>query len=119
MRRTFVWRVIAAYALCRTFSVLLLTVVSRYQTPVDWTAPHPNYFSMTILWDGFWYRQVAEFGYPSALPVDALTGAVQENAWAFYPAFPMMSRALMNATGLGSRSWAPRWRCSWASAPRW
>lgn len=101
MRRTFVWRVIAAYALCRMFSVLLLTVVSRYQAPVDWTGPHPNYLSMTILWDGFWYRQVAEFGYPSALPVDALTGAVQENAWAFYPAFPMMSRALMNLTGLG------------------
>ena len=101
MRRSFVWRVIAAYALCRTFSVLLLTVVSRYQTPVDWTGPDPDYFSMTVLWDGFWYRQVAEVGYPSALPVDALTGAVQENAWAFYPGFPMMSRVLMNVTGLG------------------
>ncbi|HEX7536345.1 MAG TPA: hypothetical protein VF391_05005, partial [Dermatophilaceae bacterium] len=101
MRRSFVWRVVAAYALCRTFSVLLLIVVSRYQAPVDWTGPHPNYFSMTVLWDGFWYRQVAEFGYPSALPVDAVTGAVQENAWAFYPAFPMMSRALMKVTGLG------------------
>jgi len=101
MRRAFVWRVIAAYALCRTFSVLLIAFVSRYQTPVDWTGPHPDYFSMTVLWDGFWYRQVAEFGYPSALPVDAVTGVVQENAWAFYPAFPMMSRALMYVTGLG------------------
>jgi hypothetical protein len=101
MRRAFVWRVLAAYALCRTFSVLLLIVVSRYQAPVDWTGPHPNYFSMTVLWDGFWYRQIAELGYPTALPVDAVTGAVQENAWAFYPAFPMMSRALMRVTGLG------------------
>lgn len=101
MRRAFVWRVIGAYALCRTFSVLLLAFVSRYQAPVDWTGPHPDYFSMTVLWDGFWYRQVAELGYPAALPVDALTGAVQENAWAFYPAFPMMARALMKVTGLG------------------
>ena len=101
MRRAFVWRVIAAYTLCRAFSVLLLTLVSRYQAPVDWTGPHPNYFSMTVLWDGFWYRQVAELGYPSALPIDAVTGAVQENAWAFYPAFPMMSRLLMKVTGLG------------------
>jgi hypothetical protein len=100
-RRTFVLRVLAAYGLCRLFSVVLLTIVSRYQTPVSWTGPHPDYFSMTVLWDGFWYRQVAEVGYPAALPVDAVTGAVQENAWAFYPVFPMMSRLLMEVTGLG------------------
>lgn len=100
-RRAFVLRVLAAYGLCRLFSVVLLTIVSRYQTPVSWTGPNPDYFSMTVLWDGFWYRQVAEFGYPAALPVDVFTGAVQENAWAFYPAFPMMSRLLMTVTGLG------------------
>jgi len=101
MRRTFVFRVLAVWALFRTFSVLLLTIVSRYQAPMEWTGPHPDYFSMTVLWDGFWYRLIAEFGYPAALPVDAVTGAVQENAWAFYPAFPMMSRFLMRLTGLG------------------
>ncbi|HEY5181803.1 MAG TPA: hypothetical protein VIJ07_18865 [Dermatophilaceae bacterium] len=55
---------------------------------------------MTVLWDGFWYRLIAESGYPPNLPTDAI-GAVQENAWAFYPGFPMMSRALMRVTGLG------------------
>ncbi|MEO8555572.1 MAG: hypothetical protein ABI474_02780 [Actinomycetota bacterium] len=101
MRRTFVFRVLAVYAVCRVFSVVLLSVVSRYQAPVTWTGPHPDYFSMTVLWDGFWYRQIAEVGYPAALPIDAVTGAVHENAWAFYPAFPMMARWLMAATGLG------------------
>lgn len=101
MRRTFVLRVLAVYALCRIFSVVLLTIVSRYQAPVNWTGPHPDYFSMTVLWDGFWYRQIAEVGYPAALPIDAVTGAVHENAWAFYPAFPMMARGLMAVTGLG------------------
>ncbi len=101
MRRTFVFKVLAAYAACRLFSVLLLTIVSRYQAPVTWTGPHPDYFSMTVLWDGFWYRQIAEVGYPAALPIDAVTGAVHENAWAFYPAFPMMARGLMAVTGLG------------------
>jgi hypothetical protein len=101
MKRTFVSRVLTAYLLCRMFSVLLLTIISKYQTPVSWTGPHPNYFSMTVLWDGFWYRRVAEIGYPSALPIDLATGGVQENAWAFYPAFPMMARALMRVTGLG------------------
>lgn len=101
MRRTFVLRVLAAYALCRIFSVVLLSIVARHQAPVSWTGPHPDYFSMTVLWDGFWYRQVAEVGYPAALPIDAVTGVVQENAWAFYPAFPMMARGLMAVTGLG------------------
>ena len=100
MRRAFVHRVLAVWALARAFSVLLLTVVSHYQAPVAWTGPHPNYFSMTVLWDGFWYRLIAESGYPPTLPTDAI-GAVQENAWAFYPGFPMMSRALMKVTGLG------------------
>ncbi|MEP7192055.1 MAG: hypothetical protein ABI903_04240 [Actinomycetota bacterium] len=101
MRRSFVVRVLAAYALCRAFSVLLLVIVARYQAPMVWTGPHPNYFSMTVLWDGFWYGQIAQVGYPPSLPIDAVTGAVQENAWAFYPAFPMMSRLLMKVSGLG------------------
>ena len=100
MRHSFTVRVLAIWALFRAFSVVLLTIVSHYQTPVDWTGPHPNYFSMTVLWDGYWYRLIAEHGYPPVLPVD-LSGAVQQNAWAFYPAFPMMSRFLMNVTGLG------------------
>jgi len=101
VRRAFLLRVLTAYALCRVFSVVLLSIVARYQAPVSWTGPHPDYFSMTVLWDGFWYRQIAEVGYPAALPVDAATGAVQENAWAFYPAFPMMARGLMAVTRLG------------------
>lgn len=101
VRRTFVIEVLAVYQLCRLFSVLLLAIVARYQAPNGWTGPHPNYFSMTMLWDANWYRQIAEVGYPAALPLDAATGAVQQNAWAFYPAFPMMARALMKVTGLG------------------
>ncbi len=101
MMRTFVYRVLGVWALCRTFSVVLLTIVSHYQAPMIWTGPHPNYFSMTVLWDGYWYRLIAEQGYPPALPIDVSTGTVQQNAWAFYPAFPEMSRFLMKVTGLG------------------
>jgi len=44
-------------------------------------------------WDGAWYRQIAEHGYPAHLP--RVHGAVQENAWAFYPLFPLVVRAVM------------------------
>jgi len=101
MMRTFVYRVLGVWAFCRTFSVVLLTIVSHFQAPMIWTGPHPDYFSMTVLWDGYWYRLIAEQGYPPALPVDVSTGMVQQNAWAFYPAFPEMSRFLMKVTGLG------------------
>ena len=95
------YRVLGVWALARAFSVVLLTIVSHHQAPVSWTGPHPDYFSMTVLWDGYWYRLIAEQGYPHALPIDAFTGTVQQNAWAFYPAFPEMSRLLMWVTGLG------------------
>jgi hypothetical protein len=101
MMRTFVYRVLGVWALARTFSVVLLSIVSHYQAPMIWTGPHPDYFSMTVLWDGYWYRLIAEYGYPPALPIDTFTGTVQQNAWAFYPAFPEMSRFLMKVTGLG------------------
>ncbi|GMA18445.1 DUF3117 domain-containing protein [Arsenicicoccus piscis] len=55
---------------------------------------------MTVLWDGTWYRRIAEHGYPATLPVDAL-GQVQQSEWAFYPLFPLLARALMTVTGLG------------------
>lgn len=91
----------AAYAACRLFSFVLLVVVSRYQDPVSWTGPDPDYLGMTVLWDGSWYRHIAENGYPVPLPQDAASGALQQNAWAFYPLFPLTARAVMTVTGLG------------------
>jgi hypothetical protein len=52
------------------------------------------------MWDGYWYRRIADTGYPRHLPVDA-NGLVQFNEWAFYPLYPMTVRALMWALGTG------------------
>ena len=101
MRGRFLGQVVAAYLLCRVFSFVVLAVAAGHQAPVTWTGPHPDYLSMTVLWDGSWYREIAENGYPVPLPVDPSTGAVSQNAWAFYPAFPLLSRLLMSVTGLG------------------
>jgi hypothetical protein len=56
---------------------------------------------MTVLWDGSWYRHIAENGYPQQLPIDPTSGHVAQNAWAFYPLFPLLARLLMSLTGLG------------------
>ena len=44
-------------------------------------------------WDGAWYRQIAQHGYPHHLP--RIDGVVQQNAWAFYPMFPALARVVM------------------------
>ena len=60
-----------------------------YPTPAA-----PGYFVVTANWDGQWYHEIADLGYPVPLPTGP-DGAVQQNPWAFYPVFPMLTRALM------------------------
>jgi hypothetical protein len=91
--------VLLAYAGCRLVSGILLAVVAMRQVPTGWTGPDVSYLTFTAQWDGQWYRQIAEQGYPRRLPTNP-SGLVQQNAWAFYPLFPFLSRVLMDLTHL-------------------
>lgn len=85
----------------RLVTAVLLVRASAQQVPFPpWTDADPGYLDLGTLWDGYWYRQIAEGGYPATLPVDG-TGTLQQNAWAFYPLFPFAARAVMELTGLG------------------
>jgi hypothetical protein len=100
--RTLAVRVVLVYLALRAVTTVLLVVASRDQVVMpDWTGPTVEPLDMTVLWDGSWYRHVALNGYPTELPVNADSGRVAQNAWAFYPVFPLVARALMSATGLG------------------
>ena len=102
MMRTLTARVTLVYLALRAVSAALLVLASRDQVVMpDWTGPTVEPIDMTVLWDGSWYRFIAEHGYPHVLPVDAASGHVVQNAWAFYPVFPLLARTLMSATGLG------------------
>src|SRR4051812_1927430 len=48
---------------------------------------------MVGIWDGEWYRQIAEQGYPRQLP-HGLEGIVDYHSWAFFPVFPLLVRAV-------------------------
>jgi hypothetical protein len=52
-----------------------------------------SYGALIANWDGQWYRAIAEHGYPHHLPL--LNGAVEVNAWAFYPLYPAFVHLLM------------------------
>jgi hypothetical protein len=99
--RSLTAKVVLVYLGLRAASWLLLVLASRDQPVMaDWTGPTVEPIDMTVLWDGSWYRHVAEHGYPHQLPLDA-EGRIAQNAWAFYPLFPLLSRLLMDFTGLG------------------
>jgi hypothetical protein len=94
-------RVALVYLALRAVSAALLVLASHDQVVMpDWTGPSVEPIDMTVLWDGSWYRAVAEHGYPDRLPIDPANGRVAQNAWAFYPVFPLLARLLMSITGL-------------------
>lgn len=94
---------LGVYAAARLFSAVALVVVAGHQAANGWTGEHPSYTEYTgLMWDATWYRQIAEGGYPDSLPVGT-DGQVTQNAWAFFPLFPLLARMLMSLTGA---SWA-------------
>jgi hypothetical protein len=102
MMRTLGARVALVYLALRAVSAVLLVLASRDQVVMpDWTGPTVEPIDMTVLWDGSWYRFIAEHGYPHDLPLDPGSGRVSQNAWAFYPLFPLLARLGMSVTGLG------------------
>lgn len=95
-------QVLAVAVLARVVSGAIFVVVARGQVADGWTAAHPGYLDYTgVMWDATWYRGIAEHGYPDGLPVGP-DGTVRQNAWAFFPLFPMLVRAVMALT---SGSW--------------
>jgi hypothetical protein len=98
--RSLTWRVVLLYALTRLVSGVFLAVTAPEQLPAGMTdGVRVGYFGFTRIWDGEWYERVAVHGYPQELPTNA-SGRVSQNQWAFYPLFPMLSRLLMELTGL-------------------
>lgn len=61
--------------------------------------PFRRWHEMMVRWDASYYRAIATTGYPSQLPIDS-HGAVTQNVWAFFPAFPFAARLLAAITGL-------------------
>jgi hypothetical protein len=90
---------LAVYALTRLWAVAVIQRAAGFQLPSLWTGQDVGYLDMAQLWDAQWYKTIAEQGYPPTLPVNA-AGVVQQNAWAFFPGFPMTTEVVMAVTGL-------------------
>ena len=90
---------LGVYALTRVWGAIAISRAATRQLPSIWTGPRSGYFDLAQLWDAQWYRIIATQGYPLPLPMDA-AGAVQQNAWAFFPGFPYTVKAVMALTSL-------------------
>jgi hypothetical protein len=93
-------QVLIIYVASRLFDYLVIGRVARFQAPSLWTGPRSDYLGMISLWDGDWYRKIAESGYPDSLPLDA-HGQVAQNEWAFYPLYPLVVRGVTRFFGTG------------------
>ncbi len=92
-------QVLVAYAASRVLAGVIIELAARWaQNPAGVGNLHPDYLDMVSIWDGEWYRQIAEQGYPPQLPHGEI-GTVDYNSWAFFPVFPMLVRLVM-VTGL-------------------
>jgi len=108
-RRFGVWFPLAVYAVTRLIDAVYFAIMQRSQIPmvpgngaarvIFPTPAGPGYWPVMANWDGQWYHEIASLGYPDPIPTDPVTGKVVQNPWAFYPVFPMLTRALMWATG--------------------
>lgn len=100
-------QVVVAFLAVRAVSALLLIRAAQDQA---WfpgvTAPSPDHIDLRLSWDAQWYQRIAEDGYPSTLPLGA-DGRVEQNPWAFSPAFPMLVRAVTALTGTSFAAVAP------------
>lgn len=98
-------RVLIAYLISRVVSSAMLgamfAVATRARWPFASVRTHPDFFTFSGSWDAWFYRSIAEHGYPATVPTDAL-GHVVPNPWAFLPVFPGLERGLMSVTGLSA-----------------
>jgi hypothetical protein len=92
----------------RVFTVIVVLICQRAQIALPApngilrimypTGEAPGYWVVMANWDGQWYQQIADVGYPNPLPLDD-TGQVDMNAWAFFPLYPLIVGGLMRVTG--------------------
>jgi hypothetical protein len=98
--------VVGIYATARLISFALFLAMANIQEENYWTAAQPGYFDFLNIWDVEWYERIFTGGYPTLLPSNP-DGSIQQNNWAFYPAFPYLIRGMSFITGVEWKYLAP------------
>ncbi|MEV7185926.1 hypothetical protein [Kitasatospora sp. NPDC093102] len=87
-----------------TVFMKLLSFSGEYATKPARFGGGANPWDVVASWDGWWYQQVARFGYhPALVPIPNGPAGfnVEQNSAAFFPLYPGLMRLTSDATGLG------------------
>jgi len=88
--------ILLVYVLSRLVALAAMWVAATwFQNPAGVGHLDPTVGDLLGLWDSEWYETVATQGYPVPLPADPASGKLTYSAWAFYPLFPLLVKALM------------------------
>ncbi|MBC7558808.1 MAG: hypothetical protein H7270_05505 [Dermatophilaceae bacterium] len=103
------WFPLTVFFVTRAVNAVMFALASGRQIAIPFTGlggklaidspASPDYWVVASNWDGRWYGVIATYGYPDHLPLDS-AGQVLQNAYAFPPLYPMLTRFLMLTTGL-------------------
>ena len=101
LRRAPWWlQVTLIYAAARIVSYAIFLGSAWHADASPWSGRQPDYLTFINRWDAGWYERIFRGGYPDAIPRHP-DGAAYANEWAFYPVFPLLTRAVAAVTGLG------------------
>ncbi|MGV8884599.1 MAG: hypothetical protein ACOH1T_03285 [Microbacteriaceae bacterium] len=92
-------KVLIIFAASRLATTAIMLSFAARQGANAWSGTRPDYLQFAGFWDAHWYYIIAVSGYPTVLPLTE-AGDVAENAWAFMPAYPFLTRFFMVLTGL-------------------
>ncbi|MEV7022899.1 glycosyltransferase family 39 protein [Kitasatospora sp. NPDC093558] len=87
-----------------TVFMKLLSFSGSYATKPARFGGGANPWDVLASWDGWWYQQVAQFGYhPALVPVPGgqVGFSIEQNSAAFFPLYPGLMRLTSDVTGLG------------------
>jgi hypothetical protein len=92
--------VLGVFAVSRVITTAMLAFLASIQTQIRWAPASPDLLRFSARWwDGGWYRQIAEGGYPTIIELES-NGHIGQNQWAFMPVYPGIVRGIMTVTGL-------------------
>ncbi|WP_323741074.1 hypothetical protein [Microbacterium sp. VKM Ac-2870] len=96
------WRpalvVAAIYVAARLVTTVFFLIAAELSGPTSRFGADATIGTLSMGWDAQWYWVVGTAGYPDHLPLDT-SGHVTQNAWAFMPLYPAVSRALSAVFG--------------------
>ncbi|MBW8762602.1 MAG: hypothetical protein JF592_08440 [Microbacterium sp.] len=93
-------RIAIIYLCARFITTGFLIVAAMQSTSLSRFGAQPGLGDFVLGWDAQWYWSVADFGYPTTLPLTA-SGEIAENTWAFMPIYAYAAKIV----GLPFGSW--------------